>query len=630
MGEIQGTGCDLILGNMARARSGITAFTLAALLEPLAKAGGKNFLMFSEEKDLHKVKVEGPKCLAMAFVLEPIRNVDESMSFKKSVVEDAFLEVAAQVGQDMKLKEEHFGVWAQVMSLRLRNLVAAIRNAEARPAPPQWVSKLPWHAKPSKSEKVAVGPQLAGTSTASTTAQASALAASVDGVPTAAASGQVAEVPGSGQVAEVPVSALADGAIPGWQLATAEAFSASAVLAAAQGDAVVPFAGVAQAAEQVRDEQEVKFYFDWKPELQIVFRESVDVPVHLRGKAGDACLPLEPPADANDDDPVIAMWEDGVTYTIPGLKVRDFKAGLRRSVSREPPLWQGCKVVDGHEVTIDQRTDRFLLCCIWEQGRQVLQIRAELWGDLPSPQPSVVEKSHPTIRACLAFLTPLAEKFCDGSIADAVNLKHARDVAMKSIGLSAARSVRQLSKRLESDGPEAGAPASDKGAAPAKRQRRAAKATSPAAQASVSPPAKAASETASPPPSAKAASQASVAPPATEAASQASSLSRGAMADQSVIGENCAGDEKKKKHAIWGKTPDLEIGVPPSPAPSHGVAGTTCEGGSTSSRSAWQKPRFQSIAHEMEDDIDDVTTEALITLNEDFSPVCSACACGGL
>ena len=128
-----------------------------------------------------------------------------------------------------------------------------------------------------------------------------------------------------------------------------------------------------------------KYGFD--KDLRVGWR----VAVGDRKQNKELSLPLQVPADAPDDT-LKVKFEDGSTWEVPDMCNKDFEK-IAKQRGRDPPLWQGRHSKSHNLLQISQRPDRNLLCSLFEQTKQVLQVRMSLFGPLPEPQPAV----HPLI-----------------------------------------------------------------------------------------------------------------------------------------------------------------------------------------------------------------------------------------
>ena len=100
---------------------------------------------------------------------------------------------------------------------------------------------------------------------------------------------------------------------------------------------------------------------------------------------GEKVLSLPPtvPGDADDLDIVIGEWADGEKHPLPGLtygRLRDLSRPKQNQHQEE--LWVGEHVITKHQLHLRQRVDRQLLLSLVEQKRQILMVRADLFGDI--------------------------------------------------------------------------------------------------------------------------------------------------------------------------------------------------------------------------------------------------------
>ena len=196
-----------------------------------------------------------------------------------------------------------------------------------------------------------------------------------------------------------------------------------------------------------------RLFYGYDDALQVAWRATKSGP--HRNK--EISLPLTIGEHADDTDLVQARWSDGSTWQITCLSVGDLKARRARKGGRQAaPLWSGVRAGSGHQLTLQQRSDRVLLVSLYEQSAQVLQIRVDAWGPLPEPQPSTVDKDDATLKACVNFTIPLCEKYASGEIATASDLKLAKAQAMEQLfGPSKRRSFKRPASPLECESKKA-------------------------------------------------------------------------------------------------------------------------------------------------------------------------------
>ena len=148
--------------------------------------------------------------------------------------------------------------------------------------------------------------------------------------------------------------------------------------------------------------------------------------------------------DAPEWQPIKATWPDGDEWEVPMVT----KAAWRdiskpRSKQQEQPLWKSSHVVTNNTVWMAQRTDRSLLLSVYDQGRQIGQVRVDTFGELPEPQPAVVARNHPALMKAVDFFKPLAEAYSKGEIKDKEELKAQRDKLLKELGVKLKGNLRK-------------------------------------------------------------------------------------------------------------------------------------------------------------------------------------------
>ena len=117
----------------------------------------------------------------------------------------------------------------------------------------------------------------------------------------------------------------------------------------------------------------------------------------------------------DDDELQDARWPDGFVATLPD-QVGMIK-GLRRGGDKGNPedLWTGICEKTKHQLRLSQRVDRTLLLCLYEQSRQILQIRIDKFGAIED-QSVRLPNNDPRIQAARAFMVLIALDFAAGRI----------------------------------------------------------------------------------------------------------------------------------------------------------------------------------------------------------------------
>ena len=128
-------------------------------------------------------------------------------------------------------------------------------------------------------------------------------------------------------------------------------------------------------------------------------------------------LPIELDDDQADTDKVIARWDDGSMFTIEDMTVQAYRQQAdQRGTKERDCLWTGSHTVTHHRLEIKQRPDKELknkplstklLMSLYEQGRQVLQMRVFEFGHVQGDAQCLPAEDK-TIKAALAFTQPIA------------------------------------------------------------------------------------------------------------------------------------------------------------------------------------------------------------------------------
>ena len=61
---------------------------------------------------------------------------------------------------------------------------------------------------------------------------------------------------------------------------------------------------------------------------------------------------------------------------------------------------------------VDQRVDRSLLMSIYEQGKQISQVRVDKFGDLDQDAPARLPNEHEVVKLAGDFMVELCKDYC--------------------------------------------------------------------------------------------------------------------------------------------------------------------------------------------------------------------------
>jgi hypothetical protein len=125
---------------------------------------------------------------------------------------------------------------------------------------------------------------------------------------------------------------------------------------------------------------------------------------------------------------VQATFKDGSKAVVPGLTVASYRQLLKRGDGEKAKidvLWSQSHVDTKHLIYMQQRIDRQLLLSLYEQTRQRLQIRVDVFGPV-AEQGRHLPRDDAVLAKALAFMVPIAEKFASGQVEhkDLINLRN--------------------------------------------------------------------------------------------------------------------------------------------------------------------------------------------------------------
>jgi len=152
------------------------------------------------------------------------------------------------------------------------------------------------------------------------------------------------------------------------------------------------------------------------------------------------------------EDPLIVQWADGVKWVVPDWTVARLESVMAKSSGSKPArpkLWESEHTVTHHEVHIAQRCDRSLLLSVFEQTRQIAQIRVI---DFAAPDtdmakftspPVALATDDPCVQAALRFIVPFAKAYCNGELPTPAELKNKIGEAKKDRRAAAKPAKRQ-------------------------------------------------------------------------------------------------------------------------------------------------------------------------------------------
>ena len=88
----------------------------------------------------------------------------------------------------------------------------------------------------------------------------------------------------------------------------------------------------------------------------------------------------------------------------------------RRSTQSNEPIFEGQHSVTNNKLVVAQRVDRQLLLSLYEQSKQICQIRVDRCGTLPGSQPCIVPLETPALQTCIVFMKQAAQDYASDKI----------------------------------------------------------------------------------------------------------------------------------------------------------------------------------------------------------------------
>ena len=178
------------------------------------------------------------------------------------------------------------------------------------------------------------------------------------------------------------------------------------------------------------DKNTAFYYFGWDTETGKAWRKDAaskdTAPPEFTDKK------LVEPSDALPTDAMLATFADGAMGPIQEWTVEKWRArteALKSSAAKnstpssipEELKWEGLMSSTKNTISVKWKKDRRKLMCMYEQGKQLLQIAVKLWGD---------EGDESTTRA-FAFMKAIGEDYASGKI-NLAQLKEVRGNRLKA------------------------------------------------------------------------------------------------------------------------------------------------------------------------------------------------------
>ena len=99
-------------------------------------------------------------------------------------------------------------------------------------------------------------------------------------------------------------------------------------------------------------------------------------------------------------------------------------ATCRRSTQSNETILEGQHSVTKNKLVVAQRADRQLLLSMYEQSKQICQVRVDRCGPLPGTQPCTVPLETPALQTCIVFMKKVAQDYAS----DKINLQQIKEL----------------------------------------------------------------------------------------------------------------------------------------------------------------------------------------------------------
>lgn len=387
------------------------------LMMQLTASKGKVLCRYPSEE----AKVQDAKCIPKAIAAEDdllllLHKASKELAFPKTAVESGLRLTLKSCNslKNWRLNEADGKDWVETIGRRIRNLCRVVAQPLSKGRCPKWIKTLTFYKKMNAQHDADED-------------------AEIDAEVAAATAAAPAAEDGSSEEAEEEEEADAD-----------------------EGDSAT-------------GTEKPTLVVSFCKELMLATRHDVAV-----GQATkETSLPIEICGETALDKMTLvqATFKDGSKALVPGLTVASYRQLLKRGDGEKTKvkvLWSSHHVETKHLIYVQQRIDRQLLLSLYEQTRQRLQIRVDVFGPVEDQGRHLPRDSAVLARA-LDFMRPIAEKFAAGLV-EHKELINLRNEMIKAL----ATTSTPVKKR-----PASAEVASEPQAAPAQKMKEEAKTSKP-------------------------------------------------------------------------------------------------------------------------------------------------------
>ena len=179
-----------------------------------------------------------------------------------------------------------------------------------------------------------------------------------------------------------------------------------------------------------------KFEAGWHDEMGLGWR--LPIGSNKNSQKEFSLAPNPQPADAG---PLVVEFLDGCKAEMPMTIAAYLATKSTRASGGSEVLLEAEHVETHHKITVRQKRDRQLLICMFDQGRQVMQIRAERFGPVEKPVddgqgPPTLPPESSVLDAANIFYKPLLHDYSMNRMIDKPQLYKARAARAAELNIS--------------------------------------------------------------------------------------------------------------------------------------------------------------------------------------------------
>ena len=190
------------------------------------------------------------------------------------------------------------------------------------------------------------------------------------------------------------------------------------------------------------------YEFGWNGELGLGWRKKVG----QSDKQKEISLAPEIPEQAENETVLLVTFVDGMQkkYTLAKAAFEIFSQRRSSSTTVCKPLLEAEHVVTHNKITVRQRPNRGLLISMYDQAKQVMQVRADRFGEI-AEEVCAVPLPHESeiIKKAVEFYQPIFDKYIKNKIVDKMEVYAARDERYRELGMSITRKGKQRDNTVE-------------------------------------------------------------------------------------------------------------------------------------------------------------------------------------